>query len=277
MADGNITGALITGAGLWDQLDRYDEMKNQMQTGYEDLSNDLYNRTDFTGFTTTGYGGSGSVDGDGNVNIALDPTQQAMADNLTAGAGMFYDRAQGDYSDYQNDVYNSIRAMQQPEEERAYHSLEGRLAAQGRLGAASDMYGSSPEMLSYNKAVQEAQNAAAFKSYGMGMQQQAQDANLGSIFQQNAFLPQAQMQNLLNSGFNAGQLNQAGQLAGAGFGAQLGSDAMRGGINAEKIRADIMLGLFNTAGNAFSSNNFDPVQEGFQWGWDKLFGEDGFF
>lgn len=273
MADGNLTGALITGAGIWDQLDRYDEMKDDMQEGYEGLTADLNDATDFTGFTVTGYGGGAGVDADGNVDINLNPTQRRQAANLTQYANQFFANSAMPQAEREANMYEAIRAMQRPEEQRQYTDLESRLAAQGRLGLASSEYGSSPEMFAYQKAVQEAQNTAAFSAIEQARAQQMQDANIGQGYQASSWLPQAQMQNLLNSGFNAASLNQAGDLAGAGFGAQLGSDAIRGGINAEKIRADLMMGLFNTAGQAFSDNEFDPISSGL----DFLFGDDGLF
>lgn len=270
---GNWTGALITGAGLWDQLDRYDEMKENMSDDYQTLSQDLIDRSDFTGFTVGGYGGGGTVGGDGSVNVNLDPAQQAQAENLTGYADQFFGSASGDQGMREQNMYNKIRAVQEPGEERAYHNLESRLAAQGRLGLASSAYGSSPEMFNYNMAVGEARNSAALSAIEQARMQQMQDANIGSQFQQNAYLPQANMLNLLNSGYQGASLNQAGNLAGAGYAAQLGSDNIRGGVNAEKIRADIMMGLFNTAGQAFQNSGVDPVGSVL----NGIFGPDGLF
>jgi hypothetical protein len=274
---GNWTGALLTGAGLWDQLDRYDEMKDQMGDQYESLTSDLIDRTDFTGFSVGGYGGGGSVDTDGNVTMSLNDEQQALADALHGYAGDFFGSAAGDQTLREENMYDKIRATQTPEEERQYHALESRLAAQGRLGLGSDMYGSSPEMLGYNKARGENMNEASLAAIEQARLQQLQDANIGTQFQTNSWMPQAQLMNLMNTGFQGAGLEQAGNLAGAGFQAQLGSDAIRGGVNAEKIRADIMMGLFNTAGQAFGDNQIDPVGGAIDWGWEKLFGEGGLF
>lgn len=268
---GNLTGALITGAGLFDQLDRYDEMKDQMQEGYDQLSNELTDATNFTGFTVSGspFGGAG-VGEDGSVNLNMNQGTLDQMNALTGYANDFFGSAAGDQSAREQSMYDAIRATQAPEEARQFSELESRLAAQGRLGMVNSAYGSSPEMFGFHKAVGENMNNASLAAIEQARKQQMQDATIGTQFQNNAYMPQNQMLNFLNSGFQGAQLDQAGDLAGAGYKAQLGSDAMRGGINAEKIRADLMMGLFNTAGKAFSDNEFDPVGSGLSWLWDEF-------
>ncbi len=257
-----ILGGSIIGAGLWDQIDRYDDISQNIGEGFTDLTNQIVSGSEFTPFSVSGYGGGASVGADGSVNVNLDPAQQAQAETLTGFADNLFASAAGDQSQRIQDSYDAIRATQMPEEERAYHDLEGRLQAQGRAGLASDLYGSSPEMLSYNKAVAEARNSASLAAIGEARAQQAQDATIGTQFQSNAYMPQAQMLNLLNPGLQAAGLGQAGQLAGMNMAGQLGSEAMRGQINAEKIRADLMMNLFQTAGGIVGSqaaNGSDPV------------------
>ena len=121
---GNLTGALVTGAGIWDQLDRYDEMKDDMQAGYEGLAADLNDATDFTGFTVSGYGGGAGVDENGNVNIDLNSTQSAQAANLTQYANQFFADSAMPQADREANMYEAIRAMQRPEEQRQFTDLE---------------------------------------------------------------------------------------------------------------------------------------------------------
>ena len=273
-------GGLI-GYGLWDQMDRYDEISDQIGEGFTNLSNDIIEGTEFTPFAVSGYGGGASVGPGGNVNINLDPAMQSQAQNLTGYADNLFGTAAMDQTSRVNDAYERIRATQRPEEERQFLNTEGRLQAQGRAGLASDAYGSSPEMFGFNKARGENMNAASLAALNQARAQQAQDAQLGTQFQMNSFLPQAQMLNLLNPGLQAAGLNQAGQFAGMNAAAQLGSEAMRGQINAEQIRAGLMNNLFQTAGGVLgqqgSASGQDPLGDAFDWGWDKLFGEGGFF
>ena len=82
-------------------------------------------------------------------------------------------------------VYEQIRATQSPEEERQRIALENRLAAQGRLGVQTDMYGTTPEEFAMNKAQAEARNAASLQAMSMADQlassQQARATQLGQL------------------------------------------------------------------------------------------------
>ena len=151
----NLTSGLISGLGILDQLDRYDDMKQETSDSLDALAADPNIAPNFTGFTVSGYGGSGSTDAAGNVTFALDPEQQMQSGMLTSMATDQYMSAAAPQDDRIADAYEAIRATQRPEEERQRLNLESRLHAQGRLGLASDQYGGSAEMFGFDKAVQE--------------------------------------------------------------------------------------------------------------------------
>jgi hypothetical protein len=118
-------------------------------------------------------------------------------------------------------VYNQIRAMQSPEEERQRTALENRLAAQGRLGVQTSQYGGTPEQLAMEKAQAEARNQASLQALQTADQlassQQARAAQLGQMG-----LSAEQIQAQLDSeGF--GQQMQLGQ---AGIAAQQAQSAL---------------------------------------------------
>ena len=82
-------------------------------------------------------------------------------------------------------VYDQIRAMQTPEEERQRTALENRLAAQGRLGVQTSQYGGTPEQLALEKAQAEARNQASLQALqtadALATSQQARAAQLGQM------------------------------------------------------------------------------------------------
>lgn len=267
----NWTGALISGAGLWDQLDRFDDLGNYVESELDQATQQAIDGSKFTPFTVAGFGG-GATAGPEGVNVNLDPAAASQAGMLQGQANQFFNSASMDQSGREQDIFDRIRAMQMPGEQRQMNDLESRAFAQGRLGVQGSNYGgSSPEMLAMQTAIAENSNNAAFQSIGMARQQQAQDANIGTQFQNNSYLPQAQMLNLLNPGFQTAQLNQAGQLAGVNMGSQLRLGQTQAQVNSEKIRAELMAGLFNTIGGAATANNADPVGDiaGAFGGWLK--------
>ena len=254
----NWTGALVQGAGLWDQLDRYDDLNKYTQNELGALQEQAVAGSKFTPFTVSGYSGTGSVDSQGNIDQTLDPRLQAQSEQYGAAATNFLGRASNDVATNEQNVFDKMRAMQMPEEQRAMLAQEARGFAQGRGGMTSAQYGGSPEMLAMQKAIGENMNSASVSAIEQARAQQAQDATLSGQFNTNQFLPQAQTSNLVNQGLQASQLQQAGQLGGQNLSTQLGIGKVQSQVNSEKIRAELMAGLFNTIGGA-TSNGADPL------------------
>lgn len=163
------------------------------------------------------------------------------ANVLTKGGELLGDVSAGiDATGREQEVFDRIRAMQLPEEERQRLALEERLASQGRLGVQTAMFGGTPEQLALAKAQEEAQNQASLMAMQQAQQERIQQAalteqllGLGSgLFsgqlglqqvQQGmglsglgaSYIPQAQALNMFQQGLAASELAQRGQLAGA--------------------------------------------------------------
>lgn len=112
--------------------------------------------------------------------------------NVRSGSGEFggnlLNQAQGmlgESTPTASSLFDQIRSMQNPEEERQRIALENRLAAQGRLGVNTAAYGGTPEQLAMEKAQAEARNSAAFQATQMADQlassQQQRAAQLGQL------------------------------------------------------------------------------------------------
>ena len=137
----------------------------------------------------------------------------------TAAAGLDQPRAARE-----QEVYERIRAVQTPEEERQRLNLEQRLASQGRLGVRTAQYGGTPEQLALAQAQEEAQNRAALAAMqqaGTEQQQQFQQAlGLAGQTGQLAQLGSGLESQALQRGMGLSQLGLAGTQAGAGLEAQ---------------------------------------------------------
>lgn len=139
-------------------------------------------------------------------------------------------------------VYQQIRAMQSPEEQRQQLELENRLAAQGRLGVQTSMYGGTPEQLALAKAQAEAQNAAALQAISAADQlatsQQARAAQLAQLGMSAEQIDSQLATEGLGRQATAGQL--AGSLAQTGAGIstqqqQLGQGLLGLGLKAQQL------------------------------------------
>ena len=182
-----------------------------------------------------------------------DPMQQAAARRAYEVGGQFMDTLGTNTSQREQDIYSNIRAMQRPEEQRRNLALEERLFNQGRSGVSTNLYGGTPEQLAMAKAQAEAQNQASLMAMEQAQAQQRQQADIAATFsglgsttgardlaaqqlQQQlalgnlvgAYAPQNQLLALQEASQLYPQLQQRGQLYGAGmFG-----EASMGGLEA---------------------------------------------
>lgn len=321
---GLLGGIGLSATGLKGAYDRLGAIGEAAQQGALGIAQAGLEQTQFQPFTvTSGMGGVSGVGADGSLNIGLSPQEAAIQRNLmrTAerelgrgpfGLSMGRDASSSAYGLGQQfmqqagmgteareqAVFDRIRAMQQPEEQRQQLALEERLQAQGRGGVRTNMFGGTPEQFAMSKAQAEAQNAAALQAMSQAQAQQAQQAQLGQAFtglgsqlsaqdlalrtgQQQlgmgalggAYMPQAQAMNLIQQGLAGSQLAQKGQLYGAG----LFGEAAMGGLEALLGAGLGQANLFGQLGTGLMTSGVESAKD-IDWGdffgdiWDKIGG-----
>ena len=89
-------------------------------------------------------------------NLQLSPEEQQLYQDQLSRAGMFFEQAAMPTAAREEQVYGRIRDAMTAEEERQRLDLEQRLAAQGRLGVTTGMFGGTPEALALAKGQAEA-------------------------------------------------------------------------------------------------------------------------
>ena len=255
----NLTGSIIAGAGLYDQADRVGDIGQLGKEELYALGEQAKADTEFKPYGLTTSSGSTTTGVDGTTDIQLSEALQGLTDQQQAGAGSLFGSALGSQEDRIASAYEAIRATQRPGEERAAGALDSRLTGQGRSGIRSAAYGGSPEQLAQAKAIAESKNSASLAAIGEARTQQAQDANIGNQMLKGSLIPEAQMGNLLGVNQQNANLAQTGQIAGANLYSQLGLGGTQSQINAEKVRAELIGGLFDTVGGAASDAGFDPI------------------
>ena len=230
-------GGIATGAGgigsVMNAYGRLGDIGEAAQRGAMDIAQLGLQQTAFQPFTvrsTTGGAFGVTPDQYGNLQAAfgLSPEEAALQQGLLGGAGQFYQQAAAPTTQREADVYSRIRAVQSPEEERQRLALEERLAAQGRLGVRSNLYGGTPEQLALAQAQEQSRNQAALMAMQQAQQEQLQQSQLGQQFLAGAYTPQAQLMNVQQAASLYPQLAQRGQLTGAG----LFGEAAMGGLEA---------------------------------------------
>lgn len=202
------------------------------------------------------------------------------------------------------EVYDRMRAAQAPEEERQRLALEERLASQGRLGVRTSMFGGTPEQLAMEKAQAEQRDRAMLAAMGqaqqeralagsqaqaftsLGSQLSAQDQALMAAQQQRglgalggAYLPQAQLLNVQQAAQLFPQLQQRGQLYGAGLFGEASMGGLEALLGAGLGQANLMgqLGTGLLSGLATPTDSYGGIPSVLGDVGEFLFGEGGLF
>ena len=186
-----------------DQIDYLKGQIPQYVSMAEDITNRAVDEAQFTPFTVKTGTGSTSIGAGGAMEQQLGSTAQGIQNSLLAqasqGAGSTVNPAAyqglesqalqqsqgllGQSTPTAQSLYTQMQAMQQPEIDRQRIALENRLAAQGRLGVGTAMYGGTPEQLAMEKAIQEQNAASMFQAQQLAPQLAAQQtANAASLF-----------------------------------------------------------------------------------------------
>ena len=216
-------------------------------------------QSQFRPYTVTSGLGNTQATASG-LNVNLSPEQQALQAQLGQGAQGFFGQAMQGTQGREQDVFNRLRAMQSPEEERQRLALEERLQNQGRLGVRSAMFGGTPEQFALDKAQAEARNTSAVSAMEQAQLQQKQQADIGTQFMKNQYMPQAALMDQFGSGLQNANLAQAAQLYGAG----LFGESRMGGLEAllgsglgqanliGNLGSGLLTGAFGGAGDWFT-------------------------
>ena len=212
----------------------------------------------------------------GLTNAAQNPNQYGQ-EALMASQGLFNQAAQGPQA-RQDAIFNQMNAAMSPEQERQMAQARAVAHAQGRSGITSNLYGGSGEQLAMAKAREEALLNNYVQAQGLGLQEQAQQGSLANSFYntylqggqfglqeqaqngalansflQQGLLPGQQQFNELNTGLQASDLHQTGQIAGANLNSQARTTGLEAEIQAQHSANQLTGGLFGAGANIASS------------------------
>jgi len=244
---GEIVGKDVDLGDLYENIGATGQQAQQFAS---QLASELPGMTAFKPFTVTSGTSQVQATPEGGFNIGLSPQALANQQALQAQAdyymgqpvqglsqlgalgtqtgdlaSQFLSQAGMSTAGQEQDVYNRIRAMQSPEEQRQRMALEERLFNQGRGGVSTNLYGGTPEQLAMAKAQAEAQNQASLMAMQQAQAQQLQQADLGQRF---------------------GTLS--GQLAGTGMGLQQAQQQLGlGALGASYLPEQQALGMLSAA------------------------------
>ena len=212
------------------------ELGEKSATAAEQLGQTAAGMTEFKPFTVTTGLGTATTTPEGGYTLGLSPEQQALQTQLMGQAQGLFGQVGVDPSTAQADLYEQLRAVQRPEEERQRLALEERMLSQGRLGLQSAAYGgSSPELLAQETARQEAMARANLSARQQAMSEQAQALTAASGLLDAGYTPQSQALEALRMGTEVGKLADVGRRTGAELFSQLGQSGVEALIQGEDL------------------------------------------
>jgi hypothetical protein len=226
-------------AGYGAMLDKVGDYKDDTATSISNMQDKVGGMTSFQPWgVRSGLGRTDYADGD--LSMKLSDRQKGYYQQQGDGAADMFSRATMDPAQRESDIYERIRAMQRPGEQRGYDSMNAGMFGSGRGGMSTGAYGGSPEQHAFGLAQAEARNTASFGAMGQAQQEMQNYAGIGQQMFNNQYTPWQQMMGQAGMGSNQAELAQRGQLEGANMWSQLGL----GGITADTNYSNIQ-------GNAF--------------------------
>ena len=209
--------ATLAGAGLGLATKGYGDVGDIGREAYDALAGDqglaqeLRGMLEFQPYTVTSATGGqfgmreDPATGQMVYELQTSPEEQELQRQQMERAGMFFGQAAMPTAQREQEVYDRMRAAMAPEEERQRLALEQRLAAQGRLGTRTGMFGGTPEALALAQAQEEAKNRTILNAMQFAGQEQQRQAQLGSGMLAAGYVPQAQLLGALQPGMTAAE------------------------------------------------------------------------
>lgn len=189
----------------------------------------------------------------------LSPREQAFYQGAFGGAGSMFGNALEGTEDRTRAIYGNMLDVMRPEMERQRLTQEERMAAQGRLGVSSNLYGGmAPEDFQLNRAQQEAMSNAYLGAMEQARGEQLQQANIGNLLIGASYLPQAQMLNAIQPGMEAAGQEQAGRRTGA----SMFGESYASGIDALLASAMGQSNLMGSLGSGLLSGTIQGANMG---------------
>lgn len=218
------------------------QLGREAQAGAQALAEQAVAGTEFRPYTVTSDLANITTTPEGGFAIGLSPEQQAAQQQLQQQATGLFGQVGADPATAQAQLYEQMRAVQRPEEERQRLALEERLLSQGRLGLSSAAYGgASPELLAQETARQEAMARANLAARQQAQAEQLQAGQLGGMLQAAGYQPQQQALGLLTASQVPAGYADIGRRTGAELAAQLGLGGLESRLQAEDLANRLQL------------------------------------
>ena len=214
----------------------------EMSTGFTTMPVDLSVPREMPPMPTQG----------GQFGAQLSPEELGFYRTLMGGSAGMFGRAMEGPEAREQAVFDRMQAAMSPAQERERLALEQRLAAQGRLGVATNMFGGTPEGLALAKAQEEARNQAMLGAMEFAGAEQARQADIGMGMLGAAYTPQRELLAAIAPGITAAEQRRDQQNVAAGAYGETSAAALEALLQSAMAQGNILGGIgANMAESAF--------------------------
>lgn len=193
----------------------------------------------------------------GQFGAQLSPEEMGFYRTLMGGSAGMFGRAMEGPEAREQAVFDRMQAAMSPAQERERLALEQRLAAQGRLGVTTNMFGGTPEGLALAKAQEEARNQAMLSAMEFAGAEQARQAQLGAGMLSAAYTPQQQLLAAIAPGITAAEQRRDQQNVAAGAYGETSAAALEALLQSAMAQGNLLGGIGGRMATSALGSLFD--------------------
>jgi len=179
----------------------------------------------------------------GQFGAQLSPEEMGFYRTLMGGSAGMFGRAMEGPEAREQAVFDRMQAAMSPAQERERLALEQRLAAQGRLGVATNMFGGTPDALALAKAQEEARTQAMLGAMEFAGAEQARQADIGIGMLGAAYTPQRELLAAIAPGITAAEQRRDQQNVAAGAYGETSAAALEALLQSAMAQGNILGGI----------------------------------
>lgn len=229
-------GSAIGAAYGFDAASKIESRANTIASDLNTLGANLNSNSQFKGYGVSKYNLSPNADTE-----VINQARGMMGSSMNAMNNAMQPTAQRE-----QDIYQRMMAMQNPQLDRAQAQQQALEYARGRGGIRGSLYGGTAEDAAMAKARVDASNQASLMAMNQALAEQQQQTNMANTFGQlgqgqfaTGYLPAQQSLEYAKLGQLYDEMAQTGQLTGLGYQAQMALGGQQTQVNALKTAAEL--------------------------------------
>ena len=228
----------------------------------------------FQPYTVTGNLATGRTTAEGGLNLELTPEELARQQARFGQAEGLFGQVGVDPAVAQRELYEQIRSVQRPEEERERLRMQEGLFSGGRGGISQAQYGgSNQEQFGFDLAQAEARNRASLDARTQALAEQQQALGMAGTLTGQAYMPQQEAIGLFGAGNAPASYADAARRQQGSLYGQSALAGLEGMLQAQQLANDMRMGRNQDIRTGlFGSGDIEgqATQSLFDYGVDKI-------